>query len=655
MRRGSEGSGEGEGLSSLRAFAHSSSLHGISHVFAYGAVSLRRVLWGGFFLGSLGLLLLVCAERVAYFLTYPHVTKLDEVAARNLTFPAITICNLNEFRFSKITRNDMYHVGELLALLNERYEISNPQLAEPHVLAALRDKANFKNFKAKPFSMAEFYNRTGHDLADMLLQCSFRGTGCTARNFTVIFTRLGKCYTFNPGGPGREVLTTLQGGSGNGLELMLNVQQEEYLPVWGDTDETSFEVGVKVQIHSQDEPPFIDQLGFGVAPGFQTFVSCQQQRLVYLPPPWGDCKATPIESDFFTNYSLTACRLDCETRYLAENCNCRMVHMPGNANVCTPEQYKECADPALDFLVTKDSEYCACRTPCAMVRYGKELSMVKIPSKASAKYLAKKFNKTEQYIADNVLVLDIFFEALNYEMIEQKKAYEVAGLLGDIGGQMGLFIGASLLTILEIFDYLYEVFRDKLLSLYKEKKRSPRSDGGTLEHPAVPGSPTAPRPPRYMRGGNQSPPGAGRGVWGWHSLGGDEGPWEAQQGQHGGAGPFPADLPHSLRSPPPFSANLSFPVDPPIPCRHPPSSSSPTAPRAGVPPALTPLSRAGVPQPLSGTQRGRRGRPGGGHGRGQPGSRVVSPPKVAPGPPWGHKGQSSPAGRAQGAGGGSGG
>ncbi|NXI27883.1 ASI1C protein, partial [Sterrhoptilus dennistouni] len=96
-------------------------------------------------------------------------------------------------------------------------------------------------------------------------------------------------------------------------------------------------------------------------------------------------------------------------------------------------------------------------TPCAMVRYGKELSMVKIPSKASAKYLAKKFNKTEQYIADNVLVLDIFFEALNYEMIEQKKAYEGAGLLGDIGGQMGLFIGASLLTILEIFDYLYEV------------------------------------------------------------------------------------------------------------------------------------------------------------------------------------------------------
>lgn len=30
---------------------------------------------------------------------------------------------------------------------------------------------------------------------------------------------------------------------------------------------------------------------------------------------------------------------------------------------------------------------------------------------------------------------------------------------GDIGGQMGLFIGASILTILELFDYAYEVRR----------------------------------------------------------------------------------------------------------------------------------------------------------------------------------------------------
>lgn len=52
-------------------------------------------------------------------------------------------------------------------------------------------------------------------------------------------------------------------------------------------------------------------------------------QLIYLPPPWGDCKVTPMDSDFFDSYSITACRIDCETRYLVDNCNCRMVHMPG--------------------------------------------------------------------------------------------------------------------------------------------------------------------------------------------------------------------------------------------------------------------------------------------------------------------------------------
>ena len=39
-----------------------------------------------------------------------------------------------------------------------------------------------------------------------------------------------------------------------------------------------------MQIHSQEEPPLIDQLGFGVAPGYQTFVSCQKQQVSSLVP-----------------------------------------------------------------------------------------------------------------------------------------------------------------------------------------------------------------------------------------------------------------------------------------------------------------------------------------------------------------------------------
>ena len=83
---------------------------------------IRRFAWSLAFLASLTLLILqVCCDfnktydllpiqssnRVRYYLERPHVTKLDEISGGILRFPAVTICNLNEFRFSQITKNDM--------------------------------------------------------------------------------------------------------------------------------------------------------------------------------------------------------------------------------------------------------------------------------------------------------------------------------------------------------------------------------------------------------------------------------------------------------------------------------------------------------------------------------------------------------------------
>ncbi|KAM8975271.1 acid-sensing ion channel 1 isoform 1-T1 [Pelodytes ibericus] len=445
-------------------FASNCTLHGLNHIVNDKAWGLRRAVWFGAFLLSLSLFLSQVWERVAYYRSSPHFTAIDEMVDSKMVFPAITFCNFNRFRVSKLTDNDIFSLCPIIGS-PDGGECASPEYSDTD------------------FDMMQITDWASHNLSEMMLKCRFQGMKCDPNYFVPVFTRYGKCYTFNSGQNGRPPLVTTKGGTGNGLELMLDIQQDEYLPVWGETDETSFEAGIKVQIHSQDEPPFIDQLGFGVAPGFQTFVSCQEQRLTYLPRPWGDCRSSAMDSEFFDTYSISACRIDCETRYLVENCNCRMVHMPGDASYCTPELYKECADPALDFLVEKDNDFCVCDTPCNMTRYGKELSMVKIPSKASARYLAKKYNKSEQYILENILVLDIFFEALNYETIEQKKAYEVGGLLGDIGGQMGLFIGASILTVLELFDYAYEVLRYKLCGgpkCGKDSKRNNNDKGVTL-------------------------------------------------------------------------------------------------------------------------------------------------------------------------------
>lgn len=104
----------------IEVFASRSTLHGIAHMFTYERLCVRRCLWIIFFAGSLSFLVFVCADRVRFYLQYPHVTKLDEISTPMMTFPAVTFCNLNSFRFSRVTRNDLYHAGELLALLNGR-------------------------------------------------------------------------------------------------------------------------------------------------------------------------------------------------------------------------------------------------------------------------------------------------------------------------------------------------------------------------------------------------------------------------------------------------------------------------------------------------------------------------------------------------------
>uniref|UniRef100_G3TRH0 Acid sensing ion channel subunit 1 n=1 Tax=Loxodonta africana TaxID=9785 RepID=G3TRH0_LOXAF len=459
---------EGDLPVDLVAFAKSCTLHGASHVFVEGGLGPRQALWAVAFVLALGAFLCQVGDRVAYYLSYPHVTLLDEVATTELAFPAVTLCNTNAVRLSQLSYPDLLYLAPMLGL--DESDDPGVPLAPPGPEA----------FSGEPFNLHRFYNRSCHRLEDMLLYCSYCGGPCGPHNFSVVFTRYGKCYTFNSGRDGRPRLKTMKGGTGNGLEIMLDIQQDEYLPVWGETG-MSFSSGATWALLGSIVEPEAELRSFSLPPSISVSRPYLSSTLTYL---WLSLLGSVTLQGNQPSFSITyACLFPGDTRYLVENCNCRMVHMPGDAPYCTPEQYKECADPALDFLVEKDQEYCVCEMPCNLTRYGKELSMVKIPSKASAKYLAKKFNKSEQYIGENILVLDIFFEVLNYETIEQKKAYEIAGLLGDIGGQMGLFIGASILTVLELFDYAYEVIKHKLCrrgKCQKEAKRSSADKGVAL-------------------------------------------------------------------------------------------------------------------------------------------------------------------------------
>ncbi|KAK3759192.1 hypothetical protein RRG08_059591 [Elysia crispata] len=61
-------------------------------------------------------------------------------------------------------------------------------------------------------------------------------------------------------------------------------------------------------------------------------------------------------------------------------------------------------------------------------------------------------NLDKDFIQSNFLRLDIYYKEKSYEQITQQRAYDLFALMCDIGGSMGLFVGASVLTICELLD-----------------------------------------------------------------------------------------------------------------------------------------------------------------------------------------------------------
>ncbi|GAA6107980.1 acid-sensing ion channel 1B isoform X1 [Tachysurus ichikawai] len=149
----------------LAAFFSGCSLHGANHVFVEEKkFGVRQGLWAVSFLTALCMFLIQVGDRVVYYTQYDHITMLDERNAPNMTFPAITMCNYNNFRRSQISYSDLLFMGPLIG-----YE---DNMAPGFQLAPEPDRQGAR------FSLAEFYNRTRHRMDDMLLECNFAGKDC---------------------------------------------------------------------------------------------------------------------------------------------------------------------------------------------------------------------------------------------------------------------------------------------------------------------------------------------------------------------------------------------------------------------------------------------------------------------------------------------
>ena len=66
--------------------------------------------------------------------------------------------------------------------------------------------------------------------------------------------------------------------------------------------------------------------------------------------------------------------------------------------------------------------------------------------------------------------IELAYEHLElYHLIEEKQAYTIENLLAEIGGFLGLMIGASLLSVIQIFGYCSMLLMKKITKISKPR------------------------------------------------------------------------------------------------------------------------------------------------------------------------------------------
>ncbi|XP_052832380.1 FMRFamide-activated amiloride-sensitive sodium channel isoform X1 [Octopus bimaculoides] len=89
--------------------------------------------------------------------------------------------------------------------------------------------------------------------------------------------------------------------------------------------------------------------------------------------------------------------------------------------------------------------------------------------------------RASNMIRQNLLRLNVYLEDLSIIEFRQMPAYELADLFADIGGTLGLWMGISVLTIME----LIELFTRLLMLIFSSEKKIPNADpvtNGMLDH-----------------------------------------------------------------------------------------------------------------------------------------------------------------------------
>ncbi len=419
---------------------------------------------------------------ISSFLEYKFTESTFEKRGK-LIFPDISICNMRGISASNLrtASKNSSKVKEFMHQLNDPKALDHDIPYLPDLVAFLGDDAR----------------RIGHRKHDLILNCLFDGTPCKSGDFVQFsFPLYVNCYKFVRG---RHSSSKIRSVNGTGLTAVVYLEPEDIFTSKLNSH-TSFglhSVGVGVLLTPHN---LLATIGFSAneaGPGLSTSFGFTTTEHTRLPEPFNHCTHTTKKTGKLdVPYSFVECRNDCVHAIVFSECGCQstkyLVRSPTNISSCGEYIFKnktlsasllQCQNRAIS-KTQKTTKYvtekCQCFWPCSDTRFSIKISQSTWPARHSMKtflhktlemnprrkklkaykhyQLLKSLNASEDaiysWVSNHFLRLRVFARSDLVFVIEETPLYTMTDVFSSIGGCLGLWVGASVLTLSKVCDYL---------------------------------------------------------------------------------------------------------------------------------------------------------------------------------------------------------
>lgn len=239
--------------------------------------------------------------------------------------------------------------------------------------------------------------------------------------------------------------------------------------------------------------------GIAASPGSSTNIAISRRIINKLPKPHSHCADTRDSSLIYSElyeifiqnnfpYRQKDCFDLCIEKEIIKKCNCAFPEfsypIKRTNRLCVNSSDSNCSyETYRDFIKNEFNKVCIneCPLECESIHFKTLLSYEQYPTMMKYKMLEhcpkiySKFSNSSsentlnfENVKKNLVLLNIYYDDLGFEKITELPVIDFTGLISEVGGTMGLFLGISFLSFIEAFEVIIQI----LILNFKIKNRS---------------------------------------------------------------------------------------------------------------------------------------------------------------------------------------